>query len=183
MLSIPAPPLRLCPGLLRYDAESLRFSFAFRISCVIQCIPSPVAPERRVGGLSHHGVNLLVHSMSMCELFNATPEARLTMLPTYILFELAVVLIVLRRSLALMKSRGDNWDVVNESVFGKAVARMTASIGSLPAKMLELTEDPHLDNQFSDVDVSALFGSLPTDWLNAFGLSADWLVAPSQVQS
>lgn len=174
--------LTFVSGLLRYDADSLRFSFAFRISCVIQCTPSPVAPDKRIGGLSHSGVNLLTHAVAMCELFNTTPEARLPLLPAYLGFELTVVMTVLRRSLAYMKSQGHNWDLVNESVFDTATSNMMTKVGNLPAKMLEMTEDPQLDNRFPELDFDTLFGSLPADWLQAFGLGPEWLAAADHPQ-
>lgn len=76
-----------------------------------------------------------------------------------------------------MKKQGQSWEVIPEGKVDLAMSRLRNVVGGLPAKMLDMTEDPLLDSRIPDLDFNLLFGSLPDDWLQQFSLGHDWLPA------
>ena len=161
-------------GLLRYDAFSLRFSLAFRLSSLLPKIPIPLHAEWRWSGLAFTGVNLLKYSQMMCELFNNTPDTEIPLMPYYIAIEITIALMVQRRSVAYMRKQGQSWELIQEAVVDKATSKLVNIVGGLPAQMFALTEDPDLDRRAPDLDFNMLFGTLPDDWLHQFNLGQDW---------
>ena len=158
-----------------YDAYALRFSPAFRMSCVVQRIPSPTAHESRIAGQTFTGINLMRYSFALLELFNGVIETDLGVLPVYLHLQTVVSLSVQQRSIAYMRKQGGDWHHDMVPVVDMAVGRIRDSIGGLPLRMYEMADEQyHNDRSIPDMDFEALFAALPEDWLGAFDLNGDW---------
>lgn len=111
----------------------------------------------------------------ICELFNHTPETELPLMPFYLAIEMAIALIVERRSVAYMRKQGQSWEFIQEPVVDMAISKLVNLIGGLPAHLFHITKDPDLDERAPDLDFNLLFGSLPDDWLQQFNSGQDWM--------
>lgn len=162
-------------GLLRYDAQSLRFSLAFRLSSLMPKIPIPLHAEWRWSGLTFTGLNLIKYSQMLCEVFNRTPETEIPLMPHYLAIEITIALIILRRSVAYMRKLGQKWEPIHEEVVDVAKSKLVNIVGGLPAEMFALTNNPDLDDgRAPDLDFNIIFGTLPDDWLQQFNMGHDW---------
>lgn len=112
----------------------------------------------------------------LCELFNNTPESDVPHLPYYLTIEMAIALIIERRSVAYMRKLGQSWDFFQgqDPVVDNAMARLSNVVGGLPAHMFAITKDPELDDDAPDINFNLIFGSLPDDWLQQFNTDQDW---------
>lgn len=162
-----------------YDAYALRFSVAFRLSCVVQRVPTPTALESRIGGQTFTGINLLRYSVALLELFNELLESDLGILPVYLHFQTVVSVSVQQRSISYMRKQGGVWHHDMVPIVEKAIGRITNSIGGLPQRMYEMADEQYHNDRFiPDMDFEALFAALPEDWLGAFNLNAEWGPGP-----
>jgi hypothetical protein len=158
-----------------YDGYTLRFSLAFRMSCVVQRVPIPIASDSRIAGQSFTGINLLRYSAAILEMFNGLSEADLKILPVYLHFQTVVSLSVQQRSLSYSRKQGSDWHHDMVPVVERAVERIKHCIGGLPQKMFEMTDEQYHNDRFiPEMDFEALFAALPEDWLSAFNVNAEW---------
>jgi hypothetical protein len=149
----------------------LQFSLAFRMSCSVQRIPSPVALAPRIAGQTFTGTNLLRYSVGLLEIFNDLAENDLHTLPAYLHFQTVVSLSVQQRSISYMRKQGHDWHQTMVPSVDKAAERIRLQVGGLPARMLEMADERSSDDGIMpEIDFEALFGVLPEDWLRAFSL-------------
>ena len=168
-------PLMYATALLQHDAEVLKFSLAFRLSCALQRLPAPIAPELRCNVLGFIGISLLKISRGLCERFIGISDQELPLLPGYLAMMFVVAISVQRRSRAFMRRDGANWHEISEATIDRAGQQMVL-LGGLPAKMLEMTIDPEVEAP-PQMDFNLMFSDLPDDWMKAFGFTNDWLTA------
>jgi hypothetical protein len=162
-------------GLLTQDAQSLLFALAFRLSCVVQRIPSPIALDSRLNGQSFTGINLLRYSITLLETYNAISSHDLARLPAYHHFQVVVSISVQLRAFSYMRKTGGDWFKDQEHTVDSAVRRVREDVGGSAARMLEMTDEQYTMGQpAQDMDFETLFGGLPDGWLDAFSINNDW---------
>lgn len=124
-------------------------------------------------------MSLLSVTRAICERFITIPEHDLRLLPAYLASSFVIAITVQRRARSYMRRDGGSWNEINETTIDRAVQQVEA-LGGLPAKMFEMTADPEADAP-PQMDFNLMFSDLPDDWMQAFGLTSDWLSAADTV--
>lgn len=169
-------PQLMCAVLQDMDAQCLLFGLAFRLSCVVQRVPSPIALEPRSAGQTFTGINLLRYSVNLLQMYNAISEIDVVRLPSYLHFQVVVSVSVQLRAYAHMRRTGGDWFKDQEHIVDATVRRIREEVGGAAAQMLEMADEQYGQNGSAhDIDFEAIFGGLPDGWLQAFSLSNDWM--------
>lgn len=70
-----------------------------------------------------------------------------------------------------MQKHGGDWHHTMVPIVDKAAQRVRSQVRGLPARMLEMADQQITDEALlPEIDFEAMFGVLPEDWLQAFGL-------------
>lgn len=158
-----------------YDAQLLLFALAFRFSCVIQRVPSPIACGPRISAQGFTGLYLLRYSATLLEIYNSIPDSEVTRLPAYLHCQVVVSVSVLQRAFSHMRTQGGDWFKDQEHSVHETVRRIRDDMGGVAAEMLAMTDEHHVPGQpTQELDFEALFGGLPDGWLQAFSIGGDW---------
>lgn len=119
--------------LSTYDAQLLLFALAFRISCVIQRVPSPFALGTRIAEQTYAGVNLLRFIAILLDSYNAIPPREIIQLPAYFHFQVVGAISLQLRAFANMRMQGGDWFKEEERSTHAAVRRIHDEIGGSAA--------------------------------------------------
>jgi hypothetical protein len=128
----------------------------------------------RIPGQSFTGINLLRLGRLQLESFNTISDSDLAILPVYLHFQTVTSISVQQRAISHMRRVGADWHQELVPIVDVAVKRMKEQIKGLPGKMLEMVDEQRQDGTLADIDIEALFGSLPADWMNHFDVHNNW---------